>query len=436
MPFKLKSSAFANDDLIPSEFTADGKDISPPLAWSGAPVGTASFALVMKDRDAKEKGVHWVIWNLPATTHSLSKGINPLPNGALQGRNDFHRVGYSGPRPTQVTEHSYEFTLYALNSKLGLGAGSTEKELLARMGGPAGNVLAETQLVGRFKPEKDAARHRALENDREFVGLRDQITRDLEDAYKARPEKVSEFFKRYSLPSLFAAGKIDQFLAAIRDNTVRRSLEDYVRFANRFQVQFRLRRNPLKFKLLPQPSYGAKFHVNIVGDHLEPGEPVVVSEGEAFRDLFAANDLKISDEAQKLIDEGKATFTQIADGGGYSILSDFETFAYKDDGVAIFVHNAGQQPYIGCIFGEKMTKQLLHDLGTTITEFQKKHFSRTSGGRPPDMDRRKKMLEVDRQPISNKAKAIELAEGGDEKKVKTQEVKLSKLRTKRRKGKR
>ena len=220
---------------------------------------------------------------------------------------------------------------------------------------------------------------------------------------------------------------------------MRRTLEDYVVFANRFRVEFRLNTNPLSFETLLQPWhgwYGKKFHVKIVGDHLEPGSlPGNQDEDDPFRDSFEANKLKILDEAQDLVNKGQATFTQIDDGPGYSILKDFEVFAYKDDGVAFFQHNA-EQPYLGCIFGEKITKQLLHDMGPTVTEFQKKHFSRTSGGRPPDMERLKQTLEIDKKPISNKAKAIELAGDVDEKKIKSQEVKLSKMKGDKRKKKR
>jgi Raf kinase inhibitor-like YbhB/YbcL family protein len=174
MPFSLKSRGFENGDEIPVEFTADRNDDSPPLSWSGHPPNTISFALVVKDRDVrdKDKSIHWAVWNIPATTRALPRGVpnNPdLQDGSCQGRNDFRKVGYSGPRLAQVTEHHYEFTLYALDSKLGLKAGSTYPELTAVMGGHAGHILAEAKLLGRFKPERDAARLRALESDKEYV---------------------------------------------------------------------------------------------------------------------------------------------------------------------------------------------------------------------------------------------------------------------------
>jgi Raf kinase inhibitor-like YbhB/YbcL family protein len=437
MPFRLVSSAFKDGDFIPEEFTAYGKDISPKLSWSGHPVKTVSFALVMEDRDAKSDAIHWVLWNVPATIRSLPKDVGSGPvlaDGTSQGRNDFNKVGYSGPRLARVTEHSYLFKLYALDSALNLKAGSNHNELMVQMRSQAGRILAETQLVGRFKPQRDHARVRALDNDKEFVMQSDEIKRRLKEAYNTRPQDVKRFFSGFSLPSAFGAREIREFMNTIGDDAVRRTLEDYLTFANRFRVQFRLRTSPLEFRTLLQPSYGNKFHVKIVDGHLEPGMPAPTVDNDSFVELFGADKLKILEEAQALVDKGQATFTQIDDGPEYSMLKDLESFAYKDDGIAFFIHNA-EQRYLGCIFGEKSSKQLLHDMGKTLTEFQKKHFSRPPGGRPPDMAELKKMLAIDKKPISNVEKAAELAEGGDERKVKAQEVKLSKMRAKRRKSK-
>ena len=439
MAFSLKSRAFEDGDEIPWQFTADGDDVSPPLSWSGHPPNTASFALVVKDGDVrdKDKGVHWTLWNIPATTRVLPRAVPNtlvLKNGSYQGRNDFQKIGYSGPRLAQVTEHHYEFTLYALDSKLSLKEGSTAAELTVAMGGHAGHILAEKKLVGRFKPERAAARLRALESDKEYVSQSDDLKQKLELAYNTSPKEVTAFFSKFSLASTFALEKINEQVATIGDNAVRRTLDDYVKFANRFRVEFRLKSSPLSFKTLLQPSLGKKFHVKIVGDHLESGKPASAPKDHPFGESFEAIKLKIFDEAQGLVNKGQATFTQIDDGPGYSILKDFEVFAYKDDGVAFFLHNA-EHSYLGCIFGEKISKQLLHDMGKTVTQFQKEHFSRTAGGRPPDIERLKKALEIDKKPISNKAKAAELAGDVDQKKVKTQEVKLSKMKRDKRKKK-
>src|SRR5581483_9896820 len=90
---QLTSDAFTEGAVIPKQFTADGKNVSPPLAWSGAPAGVQSFALICDDPDAPAKTwVHWVLFNLPAATTQLPEGVPAsasLADGGKQGQNDF-----------------------------------------------------------------------------------------------------------------------------------------------------------------------------------------------------------------------------------------------------------------------------------------------------------------------------------------------------------
>lgn len=148
---EIKSPAFKEGELIPSKYTCDGPDISPPLEWSDAPAGTRSFALISDDPDAPVgTWVHWVIFNIPANVNRLDEDIpkkDVLSNGARQGRNDFGRFGYGGPCPPGGT-HRYYFKLYALDKELDLKAGSTKRDLLKAM---EGHVLAEAYLMGKYK---------------------------------------------------------------------------------------------------------------------------------------------------------------------------------------------------------------------------------------------------------------------------------------------
>ena len=147
---EIKSQAFAPGELIPSTYTCDGRDISPPLGWTDPPVGTKSFALISDDPDAPMgTWVHWVIWNIPAAARSLEENQpkkDSLPSGARQGTTDFRRIGYGGPCPPSGT-HRYFFKLYALDAALGLDAGATKKEVLRAA---EGHILAEAQLIGRY----------------------------------------------------------------------------------------------------------------------------------------------------------------------------------------------------------------------------------------------------------------------------------------------
>jgi len=146
----LTSTAFQQGETIPTEYTADGRDVSPPLKWSDPPGGTKSFALVCDDPDApRETFTHWVVGNLPAEVRELSEGATQtaLPRGAMQGVNSFKRTGYGGPSPPPGKSHRYRFHLYALDAALPLTEGVSAADLKSAM---QGHVLAETELMGLY----------------------------------------------------------------------------------------------------------------------------------------------------------------------------------------------------------------------------------------------------------------------------------------------
>jgi Raf kinase inhibitor-like YbhB/YbcL family protein len=154
MPLTLTSSAFTHEGEIPTKLTCEGDDRSPQLAWSGLPAGTESLVLIVDDPDApdpkapKMTWVHWVLYNLPVASSGLGEGIRPsnLPDGTLEGINDWKRTGYGGPCPP-IGRHRYFFKLYALDSTLpDLGA-PTKGALLKAM---EGHVLEHTELMGSY----------------------------------------------------------------------------------------------------------------------------------------------------------------------------------------------------------------------------------------------------------------------------------------------
>ena len=152
MELSVSSSVFAEGEVIPDSYTCQGRDISPPLAWSQPPAGTQSLALIVDDPDAPV-GVftHWVIFNVPADSGGLPEAVltkAELPSGALQGKNDFGRTGYAGPCPPPGRPHWYQFTVYALDSRLDLRAGASKEQLLAAM---QGHVLAQGKLSGSYQ---------------------------------------------------------------------------------------------------------------------------------------------------------------------------------------------------------------------------------------------------------------------------------------------
>ncbi|MDO8525795.1 MAG: YbhB/YbcL family Raf kinase inhibitor-like protein, partial [Candidatus Omnitrophota bacterium] len=151
MKITVTSSAFKDGGMIPAKYTCDGDDLSPDIAWSGLPSGAKSVALISDDPDApRGTWVHWVIYNIPPELKGLNEGVEPdkvLDNGALQGMNDSRQTGYGGPCPPAGV-HRYFFKVYALDTKLSLGPGATKKDLEGAM---RGHILAEGQLMGRYK---------------------------------------------------------------------------------------------------------------------------------------------------------------------------------------------------------------------------------------------------------------------------------------------
>ncbi len=122
MAFEITSPAFEAGGRIPAAHTCDGDDVSPLLRWDGEPGDTVTFALIMEDPDAPGGTfTHWIVYNLPGNCHELEKVVpikRHLDNKAIQGKNDFGKIGYRGPCPPGGSEHRYFFRIFALKRKL------------------------------------------------------------------------------------------------------------------------------------------------------------------------------------------------------------------------------------------------------------------------------------------------------------------------------
>ena len=155
-PMGLTSSSFADGGIIPDKYTqAVAAPVSPALAWTNAPAGTQSFALVVDDPDtalqrSTNEVLHWAAFNIPATATSLAEGVPneaSLPDGTVQPLNTGKKNGFMGPGARGNVYHHYTFQLYALDTKLSLGPDATRAQIMAAMDG---HVLAKAVLVGRF----------------------------------------------------------------------------------------------------------------------------------------------------------------------------------------------------------------------------------------------------------------------------------------------
>ncbi len=152
MSIKLTSTAFTQGRPIPTKYTCDDEDASPPLQWTGLPPSAKSLALIYDDPDAPVgTWVHWVLYGLPATATGLPEKVparETLPDGSKQGLNDFRRVGHGGPCPPPGKPHRYYFKLYALDTDLSLAPRATKKDLLKAM---EGHILAQGELMGTYQ---------------------------------------------------------------------------------------------------------------------------------------------------------------------------------------------------------------------------------------------------------------------------------------------
>jgi Raf kinase inhibitor-like YbhB/YbcL family protein len=143
---------------IPTDHTADGKNISPAIMWSNAPAATKSFALIMDDPDVPmpQPFVHWVLYKIPGTAKGIPENVpidpaTPMPSeiaGAVQGVSGFRRPIYRGPAPPPGKVHNYHFTVYALDAELDLAPGLNKQLLLEAI---KGHVIGQGQLVATYE---------------------------------------------------------------------------------------------------------------------------------------------------------------------------------------------------------------------------------------------------------------------------------------------
>ncbi len=165
----VTSPSFKHNEPLPKDVTADGRNVSPALAWAGAPATTKEFALILDDPDANFGGrgpfVHWVIYKIPGTAAGLPEGVPagasitaPGLVGAINGANGFMAFqrpgqpsmepGYRGPAPPPGSPHHYRFTVYALNAPVDTKEGLDKAGLLKAM---EGKIVAQGELVGIYE---------------------------------------------------------------------------------------------------------------------------------------------------------------------------------------------------------------------------------------------------------------------------------------------
>ena len=157
----VTSPTLKANEVVPIDHTADGKNVSPALMWSGAPANTKQFALIYDDPDVAfgnppQSFVHWVVYNIPATAKGLPAEL-PMDAvltapadiaGSIQGLSGFKRTGYRGPAPPPGKPHHYTWTVYALDTELKLEQGLNRNQLLEAM---KGHIIGQGSLVAIYE---------------------------------------------------------------------------------------------------------------------------------------------------------------------------------------------------------------------------------------------------------------------------------------------
>lgn len=145
---ELTSTAFSHQQMIPSQYTCDGDNISPPLSWNNVPKNTRSLVLIVDDPDAPHgTWDHWILFNIPPHVTSLVKNVSVLPGGAKEGVNSWGKTGYGGPCPPSGV-HRYIFALYALDNVLSFDDTPTKKRIIQAIDG---HVIAQATLIATYE---------------------------------------------------------------------------------------------------------------------------------------------------------------------------------------------------------------------------------------------------------------------------------------------
>jgi Raf kinase inhibitor-like YbhB/YbcL family protein len=141
----IRSPAFYHEGIIPTKYTCDGDNISPPIAIDEPPARTVSFVIIMDDPDAPGAvWDHWILYNIPGNTTRIGEGTD---TAGVPGTNSWGHAEYSGPCPPQG-EHRYLFKVFALDTWLHVPTAMSKADILELM---RGHILERTTLMGSYQ---------------------------------------------------------------------------------------------------------------------------------------------------------------------------------------------------------------------------------------------------------------------------------------------
>jgi len=269
----------------------------------------------------------------------------------------------------------------------------------------------------------------SLRRDSQFQDETFAVRSVLEQALEFNPDSVRDFFERFPGPTVFALRSVLTYVRRQEVPGLRRALVQYVKYAHRFGSYFALAKRGARFVLRQHVRIGAKFHVRLRKQHLEPisRSPTDIPDVE----FFESKSLNVPQKLQKLIDADKARYVLVEDASFDSVLNEFEDFAYTPDGITFIVHKS-LTPYIFCMIGERFTKPMLREAGTALSALQREYFERGKGGRRRNRARHGNAMRVASTPGRIKEDADRIRKGDTAKDLETAVRYTSRARKKRR----
>jgi hypothetical protein len=250
--------------------------------------------------------------------------------------------------------------------------------------------------------EYRAATLRELNKDSEFVLRTERIKRGLIELRKTTPILFSKFFRHFTPLILLNRTQVRKLLGEVGAGAARKTFREYVQYAARFKV----RMVGTAGTFAPQPfdpperKYRAKIvdgHLRVVGKE-HPPEPM-------YEYLFL-DERAVVPELEELIELGQTKFFRIDDSKGASLLTEIEYLAYQPSGLTFIVHRT-PQPRIYLLIGENLsTDTFLRSAGKVVTALQKTLFNRKKAGRPTNILKLLKAIDISSQPIGPLAQAF------------------------------
>lgn len=266
-----------------------------------------------------------------------------------------------------------------------------------------------------------ASRAKELGKDKEFVIQEASLKTRLEHFLFERPARVRRFFQKFRAPVGPGSRETRRFVRRTRIKNLRKLLDEYLNFAARFGVVFLLESKGNCFRLKYLVPWGTKFHVKLVDEQFRPAERRV-DFNECCEDYFEDDRLNVPVEVKRIIASGKGKFVLIEDTQCSSALSRLEYFANNPEGLTFVLHSA-EQPYLLCLIGEKVSDMDWKMASAARSALLRKYFNRGKAGRPPNIPRLRRAIELRTRRGSIKSK-ISVS---DEKKFESEQSYISRV---------